>query len=154
LTLDVVVEGLFPRITGHLLEFAQVITSLRRTAGIILAKSLLQYFSATYFDYTISREGPRWWDSDRSRIGAVANLLTTIFPHKTTDILIQVIKNGIETLSLQRACITAISKLGRIDEIVQYILATWTDKLYITHTPVVAQEGPPQKRNLQYVANK
>lgn len=134
---------MFPRITEHLFEFAQVITSLRRTAGIILAKALLQHFSATYFDYTISREGPRWWDSDRSRIGAVAGLLTEIFPRKNTDILIEVIKTGLDSLSLQRACITAISRLGRIDEIVQYILATWTDKLYITHTPVVAQEGLP-----------
>jgi hypothetical protein len=101
----------------------------------------LQHFSTKYFDYTISREGPRWWDSDRSRVGAVAGLLTEIFLRKNTDILIEVIKNRVDSLSLQRACITAISQLGRIDEIVRYILATWTDKLYITHTPVVAQEG-------------
>jgi hypothetical protein len=71
-----------------------------------------------------------------------------IFPRKNTDILIEVVKNGVDSLSLQRACITAISQLGRINDVVQYILATWTDKLYITHTPVVAQEGPLTPNNL------
>jgi len=141
---DLIVEGIFPRVIHHLAEFATVITHLRRTSAIILTKSVLQHLSSTYFDYTTSREGARWWDSDRTRIGAVAGVLYDIFnTDKNAQILLGVVKGGtgVDSLSIQRSCVLAISQLGRIDEVIQNILATWSDKVYIEHTPVVAQEG-------------
>ena len=135
---------MLPDLIQRLAEFATVITHLRRTSAIILTKSVLQYLSTTYLDYPMPREGARWWDSDRARVGAVAGVLYDIFnTDKNAQLLLGVVKGstGIDSLPIQRACILAISQVGRIDDVIQNILATWSDKVYIKHTPVIAQEG-------------
>lgn len=111
----------------------------------MFTKHLLQYLSSTYLNYTISRDTPRWWDADRSRVGAVGGVLSQLYNQdKLSDILVDVVQaGGIDTLPIQRACTLAISKFegGQLNLMVNHLLAQWGDKLFINHTPVMAQEG-------------
>jgi len=111
----------------------------------VFTKHLLQYLSSTYLNYTISRDGARWWDADRSRVGAVAGVLSQLYNQdKLLDILVDVVQaGGIDTLPIQRACSISVSKVegGQLNSMVNYLLAQWGDKLFVNHTPVMAQEG-------------
>jgi hypothetical protein len=145
LTVDAVVEGLLPRLLNNLSLLAKVLGRLRRTSMIIFTKHLFQCLSTKYFNYTISRDSPRWWDADRSRVGAVANILENIYKEDNiSDAFVEVVKNGssVDSLSIQRACILTVTKLGgaHLDKMVDYTLASWADRLFITHTPIMAQE--------------
>lgn len=146
MTLDAVIEGLFPNVLNDLSHLAKVLSRLRRTALLIFTKQLFQYLSIKYFNYTTSRDSVRWWDADCSRVGAVAGVLYDIYKDdKLPDVFVELVKSGsgVDSLPVQRACILAVSKFGGdwLDSMVEYNLATWADKLFITHTPVMAQEG-------------
>ena len=145
LTVDAVVEGLLPQLLNDLSLLAKVLSRLRRTSILIFTKHLFQYLSTKYFNYTISRDTPRWWDADRSRVGAVASVLDNIYKEDNmSDVFVDVVKSGsgVDALSIQRACILTVSKLGgaHLDKMVDYMLASWADRLFITHTPIMAQE--------------
>jgi len=123
---------------------AIALVRLRKTSLLVFTKRLLQYLSSTYLNYTISRDGARWWDADRSRVGAVAGVLSQLYNQdKLLDILVDVVQaGGIDTLPIQRACTLAVSKFGgQLNSMVDYLLTQWGDKLVINHTPVMAQEG-------------
>jgi|SRR5579862_4099537 len=129
----------------RLLLLAEVLQKLPRTSNLLFAKQLLSYISKNYLDYSVSQDGARWWDTDRSRIGAVAHLLHALYQQqKLSDILTEVIKNSssLNTLPIQRASILAVSAIGskHLDGLTEYFLALWGDKGYITHTPISAQE--------------
>lgn len=148
---DSFIEGLFPQVIDFLALLAKSIQQLPRTRLLIFTKHLLQYFSVRYFNYAISQKGERWWDADRSRVGAVAGVLYEIYQsHKMMDLLVGVAKTGtnLENLSIQRACILAISEAGEshLDLLTDYLLGVWADKLFITRTPVTAQEGTSHSR--------
>lgn len=139
------VEGLFPQLLNDLSLLAKVLSRLRRTSIFNFTKYLFQYLSTKYFNYTISRETPRWWDADRFRLGAVAGVLYNIYKEdKMPDVFVDVVKigSGVDILSIQRACILATSKLsgGYLDKVVDYLLESWADRLFITHTPIMVQE--------------
>jgi hypothetical protein len=125
-------------------DMASVLNRFRRTTSILFAKQLLQYLSKTYLNFTISQEGYRWWDADRSRVGAVANIIYTLYKlDHQPDLLVNVIKAGsITSLPIQRACTLAVSKFGDpISSLLDTLLGLWADKFSITHTPVMVQEG-------------
>jgi hypothetical protein len=140
-----VVEGLLPQLLNDLSHLAKVLRPLRRTSVFIFTKHLFQYFSTMYFNYTISRDTPRWWDADRSRVGAVAGVLYEIYKEdKLADVFVDVVRSGsgVDTLPIQRACILTLSNFStaHLDKMVDDMLASWADKLFITHTPIMAQE--------------
>lgn len=145
MTVDAVVEGLFPQLLNDLSLLAKVLSRLRRTSILNFTKHLFQYLSTKYFTYTISRDTSRWWDADRLRVGAVAGVLYNIYKEdKMPDVFVDIVKigSGVDILSIQRACILATSKLGggHLDKVVDYLLESWADRLFITHTPIMAQE--------------
>lgn len=138
------IEGLFPNMLHAIPVLAIALVRLRKTSLLVFTKHLLQYLSSTYLNYTISRDGARWWDADRSRVGAVAGVLSQLYNQdKLLDILVDVVQaGGIDTLPIQRACTLAVSKFGgQLNSMVDYLLTQWGDKLVINHTPVMAQEG-------------
>lgn len=144
--IDAVIEGLLPHIFDSLPLLAITLNRLRRTSLLIFTKQLFQYLSTKYFNYTISRDDVRWWDADRTRVGAVAGILYDLYKlDKLPEILIDVVRtgNGLDSLPIQRACSLVVAKLGegQLNPVVDLILASWADKLFITHTPVMAQES-------------
>ena len=143
--LDFVIESLFPYCINDLSKLSTILLPLRRTTLLNFSKHFLQYLSTNYLNYTVSQDAVRWWDADRSRVGAVAGVLHAVYDaEKLADIFVDVVKNGvwIDTLPLQRACVLSIASLGpqRLDVLTDHLLASWSDKLSITHTPVMAQE--------------
>ena len=142
---DAVIEGLFPHLLQNLPVLASELARLRKTSLLVFTKHLLQYLSSTYLNYTISRDTARWWDADRSRVGAVAGVLSQLYNQdKLSEILVDIAQaGGIDTLPIQRACTLAISKFEgeQLNSMVNHLLAQWGDKLFMNHTPVMAQEG-------------
>lgn len=142
---DAIIEGLFPQMLDALLVLPKALMRLRKTSMLVFTKNLLQYLSSTYLDYTISRDGARWWDADRTRVGAVAGVLSQVYDHgKLSGILVEVIQGGgVDTLPIQRACTLAVSQIngGQLHSMVTYLLSLWGDKVFINHTPVMVQEG-------------
>jgi hypothetical protein len=117
---------------------------------LLFIRQLLQYLSHTYFDYTVSREGSRWWEADASRVGAAITLLMTMFPTSSTEIekmqktFGHIIENGtgMENLSIQRACVRCATQSGFYTEtLVENLVTKWGDQAYINHTPISVQEG-------------
>ena len=125
----------------------KVLERLRKASLLVFTKHLLQYLSSTYLNYTIAREGlARWWEADRSRVGAVAGILAQLYSHdKLSGILVDVIETGgMDTLPIQRATTLALSTFpgDKLLSVVNYLISLWGDKLFINHTPVMVQEGP------------
>src|ERR1700694_226909 len=101
-----------PSILTDLPSLAQVLNALRRTGVLVFTKQLLHYLSVKYFNYTINRDGEEWWNADSTRVGAVARVLYEVYRHeKLSQVFIDIVKSGtnIDALSIQRACILAIS---------------------------------------------
>jgi telomere length regulation protein len=145
LILDLVISALMPQVLDKLMLLAEVLPKLRRTINLLFAKQLLVYLSNQYFNYSISREGPRWWDADCSRVGAVATILHDLYQQsKLSDILVEIMKSAASliTLQIQRASTLAISKIGsqQLVDVADHFISLWGDKGYITHTPISAQE--------------
>jgi len=149
-----VIEGLMPIFIEGLSNsndvFHGVPGRLPGTRLLLFIRQLLQYLSITYFDYTISREGPQWWEADTSRVGAAISLLMAMFPSsqvevgKTQRIYGQIVENGtgLENLSIQRACVRCATQFGfYANTLVENLVTKWGDKAYINHTPISAQEG-------------
>jgi len=146
LIVDAVVEGLLPHLLNDLSLLARTLERLRPSSIVIFTKQLFRYLSTKYLNYTISRDTPRWWDADRARVGAVAGILYDLYKeNKPTAVFVSIVKSGsgLHTLSIQRACILSMSKFHGeyLVEIVNYLLALWADKLFVTHRSVVEQEG-------------
>jgi hypothetical protein len=144
-----VIEGLLPDLLNHIPLLSAVILNLRRTTTILFTRHLLSYLTSRFLDYTVSRTVPRWWDSDRSRVGAVASVLCELYSsQQLTSILVQVVQNtwGMDSLAIQRACILAVASIGEqfLTSLTDYFLALWTDKGFINHTPISAQESTPR----------
>ena len=79
-------------------------------------------------------------------MGAVAGVLYEIFKHEANSNVLSSIVNGgvgIDSLSIQWACVVAVDKTVDLDNVIDHLLSTWSDKVYVNHTPVVAQEGAP-----------
>src|SRR5277367_2432006 len=140
-----VIEGLFPQMLHQLPVLTNVLVPLRKTSLLVFTKHLLHYLSSTYLDYTISRDGARWWDADRTRVGAVAGVLSQLYSQdKLSGILVEVIQvGGIDALPIQRASTLMVSQFngGQLNSMVNYLLSLWGDKFSINHIPVMAQEG-------------
>jgi len=135
-----------PQILTRLLLLGETLQSLRRTSNLLFAKQLLSYMEVKYLSYNTSRDGPRWWDADRSRVGAVAGILHELYAQRRlTEILLEAIKNNasIQNLAVQRSTVLALRSIGSnyLDTLLDHLLAVWSDKGYITHTPISAQEG-------------
>jgi len=126
--------------------FSNVLITLHKSTQRSITKYLIQYLSEKYLNYSISRDGSHWWESDRSRVGAIAKALHEIYSHDAvSQILVDNIKNisGLEKLSMQRACVLAVSKLSRdhLTSLTDFFVALWADKVLILHTPIMRQEG-------------
>lgn len=155
--IDSVVEGFVTVLLQDLLtptgvpQYSSVLLRLPNTKLFLFTRQLLQYLSRTYFDYTIARDGPLWWEADSLRIGAAISLLITLFSlndsrnEKILATLNQIIENGsgLENLSIQRIC-TRLSTHSNLypNSLVNNLISKWGDKAYINHTPISAQESP------------
>lgn len=139
-------EGVFAPNLKQLPLLATVLSRLRRTSLLLFTKQLLQCLSTKYLIYSIRQEGQRWWDADRSRVGAVARILYDLYSHdKLSEFLVDTIKSAnLNSLPLQRGVTLTISKLSsaNLSSVTEYLVSSWADKVYILHTPIVAQEGP------------
>ena len=132
-------------------QYSNVLLRLPNTKLTLFIRQLLSYLSRTYFDYTIPRDGPRWWEADSLRVGAGISLLTAMFSlnepenEKVQTTLRRIVENGsgLENLSIQRICshIPTHSNLY-INSLVNNLISKWGDKAYINHTPISAQESP------------
>ena len=132
-------------------QYSTVLLRLPNTKLTLFIRQLLLYLSRTYFDYTISRDGPRWWEADSLRVGAGITLLTTMLSlnddqnEKIQITLRRIVENGscLENLSIQRICshIPIHSSLYT-NSLVENLISKWGDKAYINHTPISAQESP------------
>ena len=146
LTLDSVIESLVPEVFGNIPLMTQVMLDLPRTSLLVFIKHLLQYLSLQYLSYATSQLSNRWWDADRSRVGAAASLLYELHQdQKLATAFVDLVKRGtgVDSCPIQRVCVLTISVLGKdlLSSFVNYMLAQWADKLSINHTPVTLQEG-------------
>src|SRR5271156_1023603 len=137
-----------PQMLSCLNLFRDVLITLHTSTQRSVTKHLLQYLSEKYLNYSISREGSQWWESDKTRVGAVAEALREIYHQDAlSQILVDNIKNisGLDKLSRQRACILTVSKLSgtRLTSLTDFFVALWADKVAILHTPIMRQEGTP-----------
>lgn len=137
-------------VSTNRLQYSSVLLRLPNTKLTLFIRQLLLYLSRTYFDYTISRDDPRWWEADSLRVGAGISLLTAMFSlnepqnEKIQISLRRIVENGsvLENLSIQRICshIPTHSSLYT-NSLVNNLVSKWGDKAYINHTPISAQES-------------
>ena len=135
-----------PQMLSCLNLFRDVLITLHTSTQRSVTKHLLQYLSEKYLNYSISREGSQWWESDKTRVGAVAIALHEIYNQDAlSQILVDNIKNisGLDKLSMQRACILTVSKLSgnHLISLTNFFVTLWADKVAILHTPIMRQEG-------------
>jgi hypothetical protein len=123
-----------------------VLLQIPRPPLLVFIKYLLQYLSQRYLNYVIPQKGDRWWDADRARVGAVAQVLYEL--HRERQLgkaLVDVSKQGtsLDSCPLQRAWVLGISALGEdmLSSLADHLLAVWADKLSMNYTPVSVQEG-------------